>query len=361
MDCIAQLIIICVIAKFLAASVPLFLLVVYLLQSFYLRTSRQVRLLDIEAKAPLYAHFLETTHGLVSIRAFGWKSHAVSRNHHFLDRSQKPMYLLFSIQQWLTLVLDLLVGGIATILVAIVTNVKGFDPSEVGLALNLLLSFNLSLSHTIKMWTLMETSIGAVTRIQQFVKNTPQEAGALQLGAPSSIPNWKADGKVEFKNVVAGYDPQAPESVLRDVSLTLLPGSKTLICGASGSGKSSLILTLLGLLPLQGGSIIIDGVDIAGLLAEELCSSVVNVVPQEPFFLHGTLRFNLDPHAAHSDEDLLSAIEKVGMAVKMTETGGLDGEFECSKWSTGQKQLLSMARALLKNGKILVLDEATSR
>jgi len=231
--CFIRLIILCAIGRYLAASVPLFLLIVYLLQSFYLRTSRQIRLLDIEAKAPLYTHFIESIQGIVSIRAFGWKQPFSQRSDELLDQSQKPLYMLFCIQQWLTLVLDLIVGGMAVILVTIVTNVNGFKPAEVGVALNLLLLFNQSLAHAIKMWTMMETSIGAVSRIEQFVKHTPAEDdhGAFEISSPSD--QWTLKGIIEFDRVEAGYDAQAP--ILKGISVKILPGSRTLICGTSGT------------------------------------------------------------------------------------------------------------------------------
>lgn len=170
----------------------------------YLRTSRQIRLLDIEAKAPLYTHFLETVSGISSIRAFKWEQHFKSQCRDFLNQSQKPVYMLFCIQQWLTLVLDLVVGSLAVILVSIVTSLKErFGAAEVGLALYLLLSFNQSLAHAIRMWTMMETSIGAVTRVQRFVKDTPKEEH--EVSELVITPDWPMSGAVEFRDVVAGY------------------------------------------------------------------------------------------------------------------------------------------------------------
>ena len=148
----------------------------YFVQSYYLRTSRQVCLLDIEAKAPLYTHFLETAEGISTIQAFHWEPKFQLRCQELLNQSQKPVYMLFCIQQWLTLVLDLAVGGIAVVLVGFVTSFKDqFSAASIGVALNLLLTFNQSLTHAMKMWTMMEISIGAVSRVERFVQDTPSE------------------------------------------------------------------------------------------------------------------------------------------------------------------------------------------
>lgn len=204
-------IIICALGKYLGASIPLLGIVLYILQSYYLRTSRQVRLLDIEAKAPLYAHFLETIHGISSIRAFGWDGQFCKKSQSLLNRSQRPMYMLFCIQQWLTLVLDLVVGMLAVLLIIIVTSLKDrFNTASIGVALTLLLTLNQNLTQTIKMWTMTETSIGAVSRIQRFIEDTPSN----QRNASSTTPDWPSRGAVNFQDVTAGYGYVSTNSFL---------------------------------------------------------------------------------------------------------------------------------------------------
>lgn len=201
-----KLIIICVVGKYLATSVPFVAVVVYFIQSFYLRTSRQIRILDIEVKAPLYTQFLETIDGVACIRAFGWRSGFRARSQHRLNESQKAFYMFWSIQQWLQLVVNLLVGAIAVILVATVTSLKSqFNAASVGVALNLLLSFNENLTRAIKMWTMVEMSIGAVTRIQTFSKDTPREEEQATDLLDESTRDWLQTGDVQFDNISAGY------------------------------------------------------------------------------------------------------------------------------------------------------------
>ncbi|KAI8257071.1 ABC transporter atnG [Colletotrichum sp. SAR 10_77] len=203
--CVIKLIILCVLGKYLASSIPLLVAVLFFVQRYYLRTSRQVRLLDIEAKAPMYTHFLETLKGVATIRAYGWESNFEAQASALLNRSQKPHYMLACIQQWLALVLDLVVGALALIVVAMATSLTDkFTPGAVGVAMVLVLGFNSDLAVTIKNWTALETSIGAVSRIREFANETPSEERELgSNGAPPA--GWPLKGAIKFENVTAGY------------------------------------------------------------------------------------------------------------------------------------------------------------
>ncbi|KAJ5876483.1 ABC transporter transmembrane domain type 1 [Penicillium soppii] len=346
-----NIIIICAIGRYLAASIPLLGVVLFFIQSYYLRTSRQVRLLDIEAKAPLYTHFLETIHGISSIRAFNWGHQLREKSHSLLNRSQRPVYMLYSIQQWLILVLDLTVGAIAVILIAMVTSLKDlFNAASIGVALNILLTLNQTLANALKMWTMTETSIGAVTRVQRFIEDIPSEERRVASSIAPQLPlDWPCHGEVNFTDMTAGYD----------LTMTIKPGEKIAICGPSGSGKTSLIMAMLQMLDLQSGRIEIDGRNLAEIPRSTIRSRI-NVVPQDPFFTPGTLRFNLDPHQCVSDAELVRAIEKVGLWDQVRAKRGLDMEFSTADWSVGQRQLLALSRALVKKSSLLILDEATS-
>jgi ATP-binding cassette, subfamily C (CFTR/MRP), member 1 len=190
------------VAKYFAAAVPFVAIAVYIVQVCYLRTSRQVRLLDIEARAPLFTNFLETTNGITTIRAFGWESYFEERAYRLLNGAQKPFYALYCIQQWLVLVLSLIVGAIAVILVATTTSAQSkFSPGSIGVALNLILTFNQSLTLLVKSWTLLETSIGAVARVKEFVGETPSEERPLAASPPLG---WPSKGSIEFLNISIG-------------------------------------------------------------------------------------------------------------------------------------------------------------
>lgn len=206
-ECIAKMLLLAVFGRYLTASLPIFLAAIYGIQRIYLRTSRQVRLLDIEAKAPVYLQFLESKNGAATLRAFGWQHSCQLGLQRLLNRSQKPVYLLYCIQQWLALVLDALVSALVLILIAIVVTWRDkFSPGSVGVALVTVMTFNSALTQLIKMWTSLETSIGAVGRIKEFKDNTVPEEEELGILQPESPPpNWPSAGNIEFRNVVASY------------------------------------------------------------------------------------------------------------------------------------------------------------
>jgi len=202
-----RLIVVSVTAKYISATIPFTVIVVYLVQRYYLRTSRQLRILDIEAKAPLYSHFLETLNGLATIRAFGWEKDFKARTHMLLDASQKPYYLLACIQRWLTFVLDCLSGTLGLLIVVLAVTLKGkgsMSPGETGVALINIISFNEALARLIIYWTMLETSIGAVSRIKTFAETTISEVRPTV--GPDPITAWPQRGSIEMKNVAASYE-----------------------------------------------------------------------------------------------------------------------------------------------------------
>jgi ATP-binding cassette subfamily C (CFTR/MRP) protein 1 len=187
-----------------AISFPILLGSLFFVQKIYLRTSRQLRLLDLEAKAPLYSLFEETLNGLATVRAFGWQSLLRDKNELLLDRSQRPFYLLFSVQRWLTLVLDLILAAIAVLLIVIVVKARGtVSAGGVGLALLNVIQFGQSIKLLVTFWTQLETHIGSVARIRSFKAETPSEDLAGEDQEPP--PNWPSAGAIEFSGVCAAY------------------------------------------------------------------------------------------------------------------------------------------------------------
>ncbi|KDN69811.1 putative ABC transporter [Colletotrichum sublineola] len=354
---LAKLIILAVFSQYLGITIPFLATVVFFLQRFYLQTSRQIRLLGIEAKAPLYTHFSESVAGSATIRAFGWQAQYQERNYHRIDLSQKPNYIQSCIQAWLTFVLNLIVAVLAVILVCVViTWHDKFSAGSVGVSLVMVISFSQLLARLIQSWTKLESSVGAVARVKRFVAETETE----QIAGKEQLPrDWPQGGAVDFSKVVASYGPNA-EPILKGVSLSVKAGDHVAICGQSGSGKTSLVLSLLQMTDVKQGTIRIDGVDVSTLVPSEL-RSCINVVSQDPFLMPGTIRSNIDPLSAISDDARITqALERLGLSKHVQEQGGLGAEMDEKVWSAGQKQLLCMARAMLRNCKLLILDEAMS-
>lgn len=189
----------------MAICIPVLVCVLYGVQKLYLRTSRQLRFFDLEAKSPLFTHFVETMEGLTSIRAFNWQVHSINLNLKCLDHSQKPYYLMFCIQRWLNLVLDLMVAAMATILVALAFSLRTTTSSgSLGVALTAILTFSQGLQSLLVSWTQMETSLGAIARTKNLeTLVVPEDADDVVQDPPA---DWPREGRIEFRNVSASYE-----------------------------------------------------------------------------------------------------------------------------------------------------------
>ncbi|EXK87248.1 hypothetical protein FOQG_09090 [Fusarium oxysporum f. sp. raphani 54005] len=200
--CLVQIGVVASGASYFGAFLPISFLALYLIQKYYLRTSRQMRLLDLEAKTPLYTQFTEITAGLATIRSFGWTDEFLDESCRMLNTSQKPFYLMFCIQRWLELVLDLFVAGMAILLVTIALRIPGTtSEGAIGLAMVNLLGLNLTLTTVIDQWTTLETSLGAIARLKSFIGNTPNENKQDETKVPD---NWPG-GRIVFDGVTASY------------------------------------------------------------------------------------------------------------------------------------------------------------
>ncbi|KAF4977469.1 hypothetical protein FZEAL_6033 [Fusarium zealandicum] len=371
---------------YVAATFPLLGGLYFYLQRGYLRTSRQLRLLDLEEKAPLYTQFLETLSGLATLRAFGWSYAAIQANHELVDRSQRPFYLLIIIQRWLVLVLDFTTAGLALLLVGLAVRLRDeVDVGLTGVSLVQLISLSETVNMLIQFWTSIETSIGAVARIKQFAEDTGQENLPGETQEPPA--QWPYRGAIQVGCLTASYGDDGDVKALDGVSLNIEAGEKVGICGRTGrladpihntrfgfllssmtnktsftiSGKSSLFLSFLRLLDSSSGDIIIDDVPLASLPRDTIRSRLI-ALTQDQFILPGTVRHNVDPLNVTSDADIAAALQLVGLADAIEQHGGLDAQFDEDALSHGQKQLFFLARAVLRkdDGRVVLLDEATS-
>ncbi|KAI1441069.1 ABC transporter [Annulohypoxylon stygium] len=378
---LVQVILLFVSQKLLTLTLPICVIFVYAVQKVYLRTSRQLRLLELESRSIVFIDLLETVDGLVTIRAFEGESKAISEHLSSLDESQKPFYLLLCLQSWLKIILDLLVAAIAIGVIALAVVLRNTTSGgSVGMALNIVLIANTTLLRLIQTWTNLEISLGAIARI----KGLEDEVSPEDLPSETSVlpETWPSSGAIEFRSVTAVYN--AEDTVLEDVSLRVDPGQKVIICGRTGSGKSSMLLTLHRLLDTTSGSITVDGVNISLVPRSVIRERCFVTVPQEPLlFNHESLRFNVDPTGTLSNNTIIEELSKVylwqhfGSAINQENLGDantsthpiLDRELtSLPPLSVGQRQLLALARALLQvyaistSGAkpIVLLDEATS-
>jgi ATP-binding cassette subfamily C (CFTR/MRP) protein 1 len=345
-----------------AIALPFVIVALGMVQRFYVRTSKQLRLLEIEHKAPLYSHFLESISGLETIRAYGWTKEYKDINNARLDQAQKPAYLLNSIQRWLTLVLDLIVAVLTIILVTFAVTLKDrISPALLGVALVNMMRVGYNMKGIVVEWSTLETSLGAVSRIRNFSENTPTELNPGDEVTPEE--SWPAKGGMELRNLSVQYEATSGP-ILRNLSVMVSHGEKVGICGRSGSGKSSLVQAVLRMADICDGRILLDGVDITSV-PRSIVRERLSCLTQDPLLFTNTLRFNADPLGENSDEDIIKALRKVGLwSVIQTKTESgkepLDEKMDESFFSHGQRQLFCLGRALLKKSSILILDEPTS-
>jgi ATP-binding cassette subfamily C (CFTR/MRP) protein 1 len=194
----------CASSGYMALSLPVLGVVLFYLQKLYLQTSRQIRLLDLEAKSPLFTHLTETLDGIRTIRAFKWKQHVLDQNFALIDVAQRPFYLLLCLQNWLNLVLDIVVACLAVVLIALTVVLRhSMNSSLLGVAMVSIVNFSQTLSSFLNYWTALETSMGAIARTRQFIADTPAELH--NNGAVAVSSEWPSDFSIEFRDVSASY------------------------------------------------------------------------------------------------------------------------------------------------------------
>lgn len=365
LSCIFQLVLVSVSAVYVLTVLPVLAIVLVLIQHFYLRTSKQLRILELEANSGLHTKMSEFCSGIVTIRAHGWQSIMQREFDERLDRSQEPLYLLYMAQTWLQLTLNLVVAGLAVTVVGVAfglghkTNVSG-----IGLAFLNVVSLGETLTQLMSAWTSMETSLGAISRIESFERETPSEP---EIHSPLDVSKeWPNAGHLKFDDVWASYSPKAekPTWSLRSISLDIKPGEKVAVCGRSGSGKSTLLLSLLALVDTSKGRIHLDDVDISQV-QRSILRSRLHVVPQDAFIQGGIVREALDPELKTCEEALNELLNDCSLLNKINTSGGLSAKVEELNLSSGEVQLFILARTILEmsseKGGIVVLDEATSR
>jgi ABC-type multidrug transport system fused ATPase/permease subunit len=336
-----------------ALSIPFVGFALYVIQQYYLRTSKQIRLMDLEAKAPLYAHFTESASGLATLRAFGWTRQAMTRNEELLTYSQKPFYLLYAVQRWLGLVLDLLVAGVATVTVGIAVGLHGkVSGGWIGVALVNIITLSEELNSFVVSWTNTEASMGSIARIKAIHETLSAQSNSHSPEPPS---DWPSTAAIEFSHVNCSGDNKGSD-ILSDISLSIYSGEKIGICGRTGSGKSTLIGLLFRFNDPAQGTVTIDGLNLSNVDPETLRTRIIGVA-QEASIVQGTVRANLPKR---SDFELIAALEQFKLWQIFESRGGLDCKLIDLTLSHGQKQLFCFVRAYISNSRLLVLDEATS-
>ncbi|XP_051795823.1 ATP-binding cassette sub-family C member 3 isoform X4 [Acanthochromis polyacanthus] len=327
---------------------------------FYVATSRQLKRLESVSRSPIYSHFSETITGSSVIRAYGRHNAFVLMNDMKVDENQKSHFPGIVSNRWLGVRIEF-IGNCIVLFAALfaVTGKDNLNPGLVGLSVSYALQVTMSLNWMVRMTSDLENNIVAVERVKEYSETKTEAPWEVEDKKPPS--EWPMQGNVEFNDYSVRYR-EGLDLVLKNITLKVKGGEKIGIVGRTGAGKSSMTLCLFRLLEAAAGEITIDDVKIAEIGLHDLRSKLT-IIPQEPVLFSGTLRMNLDPFEKYADEDVWKALEHSHLQ-KFVSNQPAKLELECSEGgenlSVGQRQLVCLARALLRKTRILILDEATA-
>ncbi|KAJ2654577.1 hypothetical protein IWW48_006018 [Coemansia sp. RSA 1200] len=370
-----------------------------MLAVYYLNATRELKRMDSISMSPLLSLFSELITGVESIRAFGAQSQYTLEAMGRVDAHNRPYYLMWAANRWLCARIELsgcIVSFSATVLM--LASLDRIDAGLAGFVLMYAISFSDYMLWFIRNYSECEINMNAVERVNQYL-NLDQEAAAFADAQNSPPPSWPATGDVVVSDLVAEYVPGKP--VLHGLSFSVSHGEKIGVVGRTGAGKSTLSLAFLRFIEPASGSIVIDGIDVACIGLEQLRRNVT-IIPQDPSLFNGTIRFNLDPFDEFPEELLWDALKRShlvytgepesptdsldqqatptdpplldsqngdpsddGLPVVSRMSGiftSLDAEVKENgkNLSLGQRQLVALARALVRRSKLIIMDEATA-
>jgi len=345
---------------FFAPVIPVVSIFYWYMMNYFKPIKRDLKRLDSILRSPTIAHFAETLQGLVTVRAYGQQGRFVTANRDLVDKQLRAYYYSITSNRWQGIRVDML-GSIVMFAsaVIVVATVSPGNAALGGVVITYALQMTGALNTLVRTSSETETHIVAVERVREY--------DSLPLEGPSVVENnrppaaWPHEGAVTFVDYSTRYR-EGLDLVLRDINLSIRPREKVGVVGRTGSGKSTMLTAIPRLLEAASGKIVIDGIDISQIGLADLRPKIA-VITQNPTLLTGTLRENLDPIGQHDDDKIWRVLECAqldvlirafpeGLAFKVAQQG--------NNLSLGQRQLLCLARALLSNARILLMDEATA-
>ncbi|XP_054266785.1 ATP-binding cassette sub-family C member 5-like isoform X5 [Macrosteles quadrilineatus] len=352
---------------FICIVFPWFIVPLLILSLFFISVSRIFRVavrdlkrLENTSRSPIFSSVSATVQGLSTIHAFGKENEFISKFTNTFDRNSTCLFMATSAVRWLALRIDAM--NVVMILITAILSVllhNQVPPAMTGLAIAYAASISGIFQYVIRMVAEAETRLISVERITSYLQNLKTEGGTGPKGKPWQ--GWPQRGTIHFNKINLQYRSSLP-TVLKDVSFKVKDTEKLGIVGRTGSGKSSLTTALFRLVEFSGGSVEIDQLNISSLDLEQLRTQLT-IIPQDPVLFSGSVRSNLDPWNSCDDARLWDVLEKTQMKEKVQAmTNKLDGKvgYGGDNLSVGERQLLCLARALLRKTKILILDEATA-
>lgn len=364
-------------------------IIFYAVAVFYLRASRDLKRLESVQRSPLFQQFGETLSGMTTIRAYGDERRFIRDNLTKINTQSRPFIYLWACNRWLAFRADL-IGDLVAFAAGIfvILSLGKVDAGAVGMSLTYATGFTENLLWLIRQYAMNEQNMNSMERVKEYLDVEQEAAAIVEDNRPA--PEWPDKGGVEFVNYSTRYRAEL-EPVLRNISLKINAKEKVGIVGRTGAGKSSLTLAIFRALEADSGTIIVDGIDISTIGLQDLRENIT-IVPQDPTLFKGTIRTNLDPFDLFTDEQVFEALRRVQLigpdepsTVPPTPTfasvvaEGLDSPAPSiatnknifldlsspvsesgTNLSQGQRQLLCLARAMLKKPTVLVMDEATA-
>ncbi|KAJ1902852.1 Transporter of the ATP-binding cassette (ABC), partial [Coemansia sp. IMI 209127] len=411
---VAILIVIAVITPAFTLGAILVAGIYWIIGILYLTTSREVKRFESVTKSPIYTQFGETLNGVSTIRAYGQESRFQKANYKKVDENIRSFIYMWGANRWLSIRVDL-VGALVSFMAGLLalTATGRMDAGLAGLSLTYALNFTEHVLWVVRFYSVNEMNLNSVERVVEYLDVDPEAPVTIPDRVPPA--DWPTDGRISVEDLVLRYADNLPP-VIRGISFTVNPREKVGIVGRTGAGKSTLTLAMFRFMEASAGRIVVDGVDISQIGVGDLRSRLT-IIPQDPVLFTGTIRSNLDPFNEHRDDELWLALRRahllgddeadphatsgsisssknqpyVGLAgSSRTSIVSDDGTAESaggrnsradsrvvalgrtitgldmavmengSNFSQGQRQLIALARALVKRTRVIILDEATA-
>ncbi|KAF9428768.1 hypothetical protein BGZ94_001135, partial [Podila epigama] len=384
-----------------------FIVAVYMvIGSLYVPISRDLKRLNSNSRSPILNHFNETLNGLATIRAYGFERQFLSKNLDNLDTNNRTFFLLWSTNRWLHWRVDVAGASVSFITgILVLQNWGKIEPGWAALSLTYSLMFTSTIVWVIRMYATNEMNLNSVERIAEYMDLEEEPPAIIEGSRPPA--SWPHAGEIKVDHLVMKYAPDTP-AVLKDVSFKINAGEKIGVVGRTGSGKSTFAISLFRFMDPTSGTITIDGIDITKIGLQDLRTNLT-IIPQDPILFKGTLRSNLDPFGEREDKDLWEALRRSHLipsstapskrtSLDMTQANEESSSSDetpksrsikgsvadddsshksetldsskitldtpvkenGSNFSQGQRQLIALARALVRQSRIIVMDEATA-
>ncbi|GME83639.1 unnamed protein product [Ambrosiozyma monospora] len=363
----------------------IFIAIVYsLVGVFYLNLSRDLKRFESITRSPIHQHFTETLVGVTTIRAYGDERRFLVQNLSKIDDNNRPFFFVWVNNRWLAFRTDMIGSFIVFLASALAVGYAAkIDSGLAGISLSFAVSFNQNAIWVLRLYANVEINMNSVERIQEYIKDTEQEPPA-EIPENEPAPSWPQKGAIEVKDLSLRYASNLPR-VIDTISFNIKPSEKIGVVGRTGAGKSTIITSFFRFVDPDSGYIKIDGVDITSIGLRRLRKSLT-IIPQDPTLFNGTIRSNLDMYGEYADLQMFEALKRVNLISAAEYQQIIDGDgkfFNSAEQSTeenrnkfldldnpisenggnlsqGERQLMCLARSLLKSPRVLMLDEATA-